>query len=209
MLYELGGLQTVHIPITVESDGWIRFRYGGDIPKLRLGTIGVLVVPSSAVEDEEIERFLQKENDTMLRPERSVLLAEISTTSLHLPTVQPLTETLYWFEGTPYAKILLKEALKVRVRGTKKAELLDCRCEIPSLSDHEREAYSINHAYSLISQVFEPHRRSHSGNVFEKVLYEEDGKLKPLDSLREEAERQYKEDLCAFMHQARNRKQNG
>jgi hypothetical protein len=37
---------------------------------------------------------------------------------------------------------------------------------IPAL---EKSAESLNHAFTLISEVFETKRRSHSGNVFERV----------------------------------------
>jgi hypothetical protein len=30
---------------------------------------------------------------------------------------------------------------------------------------------SVNETYTRISEVYEPHRRSHTGNVFQKVLY--------------------------------------
>ena len=71
--------------------------------------------------------------------------------------------------------------------GTKRATLGDCNCGIPALS---REAISLNHAYSLISEVFEPHRKGHGGNVFKKVFYEYGAAIAPLDVLRIQKEKE-------------------
>jgi hypothetical protein len=50
-------------------------------------------------------------------------------------------------------------------------------------------ATSLNHAYTLLSEVFEPWRISHTGNVYEQVLYQEgNGKWYPLYFLRDEKE---------------------
>ena len=45
---------------------------------------------------------------------------------------------------------------------------------------------SLNHAYTVLSELIEPQRSSHTGNVYTYVFYEEsDGKWYPLRNLRE------------------------
>ena len=53
---------------------------------------------------------------------------------------------------------------------------------IPKLNN--REAFSLNQAYTLISQKYEKHRGSHTGNVFNKVFYQEGDDYYPLETLR-------------------------
>lgn len=44
---------------------------------------------------------------------------------------------------------------------------------------------SLNHAYTRLSELFEPWRISHTGNIYKQVLYrEKNGKWYPLDLLR-------------------------
>lgn len=48
-----------------------------------------------------------------------------------------------------------------------------------------RRAYSLNHALTILSEVYEVHRVSHTGNIFERIFYQEaDGKWYPLEFLR-------------------------
>jgi len=91
-------------------------------------------------------------------------------------------------------EIVLKQDLEIKLRSTKKGELQDCLCCISSMP--ESEPKSINHAYSLISQHYETHRRSHSGNVFDKVFFWNNRKiLTPLKELRNNFEAEYEQEL--------------
>jgi hypothetical protein len=47
---------------------------------------------------------------------------------------------------------------------------------------------SLNHAFTKLSEIYEPWRISHTGNVYTRVLYKEkNGKWYPLDLLRNAA----------------------
>ena len=83
-----------------------------------------------------------------------------------------------------FVKILLKEPLKFILSGIKRPRLKSCACIIPSLNN--QKVRSLNQAYMLISQHFEKHRRSHTGNIFHKGYYqdEEDEIWYPLNNLR-------------------------
>lgn len=49
----------------------------------------------------------------------------------------------------------------------------------------EQTAVSLNHAFTLLSERYEKHRLSHTGNVYERFFYEEsDKRWYPLDDLR-------------------------
>ncbi len=78
--------------------------------------------------------------------------------------------------------VTLDEApVELRLRGTKPATLGRVNCWIPSLKARAR---SLNHAYRLISEKFEPQRISHSGNVFELGYCIQSDLWVSLDSLR-------------------------
>ena len=50
----------------------------------------------------------------------------------------------------------------------------------------EVAAISLNHAFTLLSEVFEPWRKAHTGSVYERFYYKEaDGKWYPLALLRD------------------------
>lgn len=51
-----------------------------------------------------------------------------------------------------------------------------------------KPVWSLNHAYSILSEVFEPWRISHTGNIYKHVFYQERNRTwYPLDILRNEA----------------------
>jgi hypothetical protein len=66
----------------------------------------------------------------------------------------------------------------------------------------EEIAISLNHAFTLLSEVFEPWRKAHTGSVYERFYYQEaDGKWYPLALLRDagiaEKEQKIAADLWA------------
>lgn len=78
----------------------------------------------------------------------------------------------------------IRMPLKMELRGgAKPARLEPCPCDIVTL---KKEAFSVNHAYTLLSEVYEPRRMSHTGNVFTKIYYFNVNKRawEPLEALR-------------------------
>ena len=60
---------------------------------------------------------------------------------------------------------------------------MNCPIDIPFLN---KKAVSVNQAYTIISTEFEKYRRSHTGNVFNKVYYKDENTntWSKLDNLR-------------------------
>jgi hypothetical protein len=89
--------------------------------------------------------------------------------------------------------------LNLRIRSRGEATLTDVMCSSPFLEGREDPpvAKSVNHSYTLISTYFEPHRKSHSGNVFNKVFYwsENAENWLPLRNLRDEIRRGRRIDI--------------
>ena len=62
------------------------------------------------------------------------------------------------------------ENFLLNLKGTQKPKLLDRECKISALPDADPK--SVNHAFTLLSEKFETHRRSHTANVIAQVYYQ-------------------------------------
>lgn len=208
--------KTIKIPVRVVN-GSIGFFYDGKMPDLTEGVIGELILPDYAVKDEDLRARLQAEFVAEVIPTGSPLLigmrfrevpedlwdrlyrsgGRLLSEDRTLPD-RPIRDTeASGLSDDPwridpislvFVAVLLDEPLALRFRGTKKAVLEGGACIIPALPDERRRAESINHAYTLVSQVFEPRRRSHSGNVFKRARYLTGDRWHRLEDLRREHE---------------------
>lgn len=75
-------------------------------------------------------------------------------------------------KGYRLIPVQLKEHLKLRHRWTKASELHSCKCALPAglqeVTEEDRPLGSLNQAYMRLSEIFEVHRSTHTGNAFEK-----------------------------------------
>jgi hypothetical protein len=77
--------------------------------------------------------------------------------------------------------------LWLMTKGIEAVGLASTTVKLPAEVSAEPVA-SLNHAYTKLSEVFERWRISHTGNIYERVLYQEqNGKWYPLDVLRNNA----------------------
>ena len=171
--------RTVKIPIKIVN-GYPCLFPEGRLPELKDGTIGDLVVPAHAFTDPKIVVQFSEERIESFLTAGTKLVAQINPEHVPEQHRKSVEQNLPGFVGSGVEFTLAGDQQMLR-RGTKNAELLPCACSIPSLAE---EAKSINHAYTLISQAYEPHRISHTGNVFSKVFYRTNGMWEPLKFLR-------------------------
>jgi hypothetical protein len=178
--------KTVRIPVRI-VDGQPAFFYrDGKLPKLNEGTVGDLIVPAFAVLDMHVREDLELEVEEQALPQRTRLLASVSRPAREDGVVTLEADEVADSRPGAYVEIVLLEPLKILIRSTKRARLPRCRCNVPALN---ATVNSINEAYTRISEAYEPHRASHSGNVFRRVYHETltaSGATlwRPLDSLR-------------------------
>jgi len=192
--------KTVVIPVSIK-DGKIEYYGDGEMPKLDDVTIADLIVPAYAFKDRDKLQELSEEKTELILKSGTQLLVQISTGSVnklnkqylaHLEDVNnDYVKNTAGIAGARFVEIELIDDLLIILRGTKKSTLSRCKCIIPVLNN--QKANSLNHAYTLISQEFEKHRISHSGNVFKDIYYKKDEKDKddkwlPIDSFRDEFE---------------------
>ena len=183
--------KTVRIPVRI-SKGNVTFFYGGSLPVMEDNIIGDLIVPAYAIKDPGILKRLSKETIKHVLPLGTILLVEFhpkdfdnldANTEHHFREtfrryLQNDSENSFFQIRGGYSEVILKEPLRVFTRGTKFPVWAPCICDIPFLN---MEARSLNHAYTLMSQVFEPSRMTHTGNVFKRVYFQDiDGHWYPL-----------------------------
>lgn len=186
----------VSLPVRITKDGQITFLYGGALPQIR-ETAGELIVPAASVGDTDLLNALENEEEHTFFSKGTTLLVAVNPEKVPADLSKALSAAL---KGTMAAvEVVCKEDQVIRVRCTKHSELAECLYSIPALS---ATAQSLNEAYRLISEKLEPHRRSHSGNVFQKVLYwNKAGHFVPIDELRKELEAQAISVLAAMAQQ--------
>lgn len=185
--------KTVHIPVRVK-DGDIEYFYEDNTSFLKQisdGTIMEIIVPEYALKDKELAKKLSKENEVLILSKGTVLLADMNVKTV-TNDMKPFIKTSKGFMPSYGFEIKLLEDQRLILRGSKKAKLTSCKCEIPFLKE---DAISLNHAYSLLSQKVEISRSSHSGNVFEKLFYETDERYEKIGALRDAKEAKLASDL--------------
>jgi hypothetical protein len=164
----------------------MEYFYGGALPKLKNGCVGEVVVPTFELANAADFARLDWSKVVPFLPEDSVILVRMRAAARDPKRKgcrldPPMTPMWYGM----FVEVILDKPLSLRLLGTRRATLQDVRCRIPALGCH---AKSLNHAYRLISEVFEPTRRSHSGNVFEECFVERGNQWVPLDAVRSDAE---------------------
>ena len=93
-------------------------------------------------------------------------------------------------EPTPIQKQVDPKAqggVWLHVQGLEPKGLTSSSVRLPACIS-AKPADSLNHAFTLLSEKLEPWRKSHTGNIYDRMLYQEtNGKWYPLNVLRNAA----------------------
>jgi hypothetical protein len=204
-VYDPNWTAKVMVPVRRVGTKW-EFFYGGDVP-VHEGTIGNLVIPISQIVDEAFLKMVSDETVVKIFDEGTELLVALSDRSMHLALGRPpwpdvaignVPPGTTRFEsiviGPPNTSIprqrelvakKMEGGLWIRLKGLERSELECSTAHVPKEVSH-KDAVSLNHALTLLSQHYETHRISHTGNVYERVFYqEENNKWYPIGHLRE------------------------
>jgi hypothetical protein len=184
--------KSVVIPLRM-AGGELKPFFDMPMPKLKEGAIVDLICEEHALEDKSFARLLNTEEVVTLLEEGTRLFAHLRQER------SSKRSALQWSDLSPevpvdsetfFVPFSIREDLRLKLRGTRKAELQTCQCD---LGDGALQSpSSINQAYTRLSEMYEPSRRSHTGNVFMKVLFiAANGKAKPLAHLRRSAEARF------------------
>lgn len=196
------------LPVKRVEGRW-EFFYGGDVP-VKEGAIGELTISSNQISDAEFLQRVTRELSVKVLDEGSSLMVALSDRSQNgsligeWPKPHPLEVppgTTRWVTiklGPPPKKRgntqldLASESggLWLKVKGLSRCELTSSTIVLPKevavpngFSDHS--VNSLNHALTLLSQTYERHRISNTGNVYTRVFYQDGDKgWYPLNDLR-------------------------
>lgn len=203
-------IEPIRIPVKLVDGQW-EFFYGGGLP-IRNGSVGDLVLDKGAVEDKDfLARLKQKLEYKILnvgtklrvsltiKPDSS--LGENLTKHLISMNANELGDNFFHTSRSPdtqFVKISIGEPTSrqkelrpsetggvwLQLEGTQPKGITTSRVSVPD--DVTKEPLeSLNHAFTRLSEKYEPWRKSHTGNIYDRILYkEENGRWYPLNVLR-------------------------
>lgn len=192
--------KTTRIPFRFINGRFVHFDDDTEITELLDGCIGDIVIENFKINDAARTEAYNAEVEVAFLPAGTKLLARVN------PRHVPDDFQSYMVEdggliGGGRVEIILEGDLRLQLRGTKPARLLDCKCDVPALAgmkDKIKPPLSLNQAYTRISEQFEPHRVANGGNVF-NLVYHDDEKLgwQPLDTLRLRKQVEFERQVAA------------
>lgn len=196
------------VPVKRVGGRW-EFFYGGDVP-VKDGAMGELTISTNQISDPIFLQNITKEVTFKILEEGTPLMVALSDHSQNggrigdWPKPHPHnvpSGTTRFAEvklGPPQKKKVppLAEVIPetgglwLKVKGLERCELTSSTIFLPDgvtmpegFSD--RSVKSLNHAFTLLSQTYEKHRISNTGNVYTRVFYQDkDENWYPLDDLR-------------------------
>jgi hypothetical protein len=152
------------------------------LPNIQEGTFIELVIPAWAIINENARDKLQSKRTVEMLPSESRVWLGLSRRSVPAKFHQCFPrEGRGCAAAYLLAEVILLEPLNLLVDGSERAKLNKCPSRVVLM---EREASSLNHAFTLLSQAFETDRLSHTGNVFRQGFTYQDDRWPRLDDLR-------------------------
>ncbi len=208
-------LDPIRIPVKLVEGQWEYF-YGGGLP-VSNGTVGDLIVDKSSIEDNKFLANLKRgSKHKILEPGTQLLVAvtvkqppdigqKLKAHLLPMGSAGPNLGDAYYrtprSADTRFVEISIggpTERQKrhdpnedggvwLHVEGLIPKGISSSTIVLPDgLSKHPAD--SLNHAFTLLSEQYEPWRKSHTGNIYDRMLYQEsNGKWYPLNVLRDAA----------------------
>lgn len=192
----------VTVPVKRVGERW-EFFYGGDVP-VKEGTLAELTLSADRITNAQFKQRVMQELTVKILDEGTEQLVALSDRDTNgglageWPTPRPLalpagTTRLerVWLgpvrhrEGEPPLNSdMARGGLWLRLKGLERSELHASTVRMAE-GYAEPVAISLNHSFTLLSERFEKHRISHTGNVYARVFYKEgNGHWYPLDDLR-------------------------
>jgi hypothetical protein len=153
--------KTAEIPVMTANDGFHAFP-GGPLPALKEGILCRLIVPAFAFKEAADKSRYTRVCKQRVLPKGTILRIALS----------------FGQEVT----IRLDGELWMRIRGERRPSCENVPC---TLIGEKLTAQSLNHAYAIASAQHEKERRSHTGNIYRSIYFQDSrGHWRPLEDLR-------------------------
>jgi len=157
--------KTAEIPI-ITSKGHFHAFPEGPLPALKDGILCRLIVPTFAFEKAVDEVRYTNVRKRCVLPNGAILRIALRFGK----------EVMVRLDGELW--------MRIRGEGRPICENVPC-----TLVEEKRAAQSLNHAYALASELHEKERRSHTGNIYRSLYFQDaDGRWRPLGDLRASVE---------------------
>ena len=204
--------EPIRVPVRFANGKWEYF-YGRTLP-VKDGTIGDLLIDKSSIEDDDFLSLLKRRSQHKILETGTNLLVALTIKSEpklgdelmeHLLPIKDsateLGDAFYFTSRSPDTRLLQitidgptdrqkrtdpnekggvwlnVEGLQAKGVSTSTVKLPDTVLPVP--------AESLNHAFTLLSEKYEPWRKSHTGNIYDRMLYQEKNQQwYPLEVLR-------------------------
>lgn len=172
----------IRVPVKLVDGQW-EFFYGG-LVKVADGAVGELHLDRAHFKDKDF-LTIKPDLDQSLDP---YLLEYCSTPHDFNAKVTAATQFVQvWLLGPSKAQFKQKigfGGLSLLLEGMEPRGIETGTVQLPKTHGLD-VADSLNHAFTRLSEVFEPWRKAHTGSIYERVFYQEaNGCWYPLDDLR-------------------------
>lgn len=204
----------VRVPVRLVDGQWEYF-YGWPVP-VREGVVADLIVERSSITDPEFLKATRRREEHKLLDEGATLLVVLaakdgadisdehqnlfvridsgSLSNEYFWTPRPAGTRFIGVQVGPPSAIFSRQrpgvggGVWLQLEGVRPKGVVVSSVILPDLVS-ATPVDSLNHAFTKLSEVFEPWRKSHTGNIYTRVLYQEaNGKWYPLQRLRSAAE---------------------
>lgn len=198
----------LRLPVRV-VDGVIEFEFGGLLPA-KQNAFGELIIDQSVITDPAFLERMTRRRIVKLLPEGAQLFVMMSSRLFPAPREfrDNRPKLGKWFDRKrfptnpffipitigpllPFQMVPDDSedgGLWLETQGNRSIQMISSSIVLPNdeqIDEQIDEINSLNHAYTILSERFEPHRISHTGNVYEQILYqEENGHWYPLKLFR-------------------------
>lgn len=204
--------KSIRVPVKFVDGHWEYF-YGGNIPA-KNGAIGDLVLNEGAIDDKDFLKSLNRKSRHKILDEGANLLVALTirpetvldkNLKKHLykqndpeKILGPLCFNKQCPAGTQFIEIILDKTINenkelpsksegglwLNIQGLQSKGIVTSNIDLPNGLTGE-PVISLNHAFTILSEHYEPWRKSHTGNIYERVFYQEkNGKWYQLEILR-------------------------
>jgi hypothetical protein len=194
--------EKVTIPVKRVGDRW-EFFYGGDVP-VKEHALGELTIDTASIKDGPFRDRVTQEALVCILDEGTTLRITLSDRECPIYKHQKEFATGLPIGATRVVEVQIgpvrtnkslkqmelpmvqeKGGLWLKVKGLERCELHGSTIKMPS-DFGVAYAQSLNHAYTLLSERYEKHRLAHTGNVYERIFYQDKDQLwYPLGDLRQ------------------------